>query len=521
MLIIKLIKTNQSDNLDGGSMINSIGSASISTLQPGSLAASKSKVQAPQEEKLYCQATVSDQVDIRPQTKLEKVLAATSAKAAQLEQDLEPHVPGQVIVKTKGSLMQSTGNIAKKYGATVLEKFSNETSVFKGMQGEMLHIQLPEGMTTAQAMAAMQEDPEIEYAVPNSIYTLEDDVPSQAPAEGGSTTVKADQGKVPNDLDSKLWGLKNDGQDGGTPGVDIDASLAWQKTTGLPNGQGPIIAVIDTGVDYNHPDLVNNIWTNTGEIPGNGIDDDGNGVVDDVHGYNAFDDNGDPMDVHSHGTHCAGTIAAEGDNGQGVVGVNWHATIMPIKIFDNNGRTNAAAIIRGINYASKNGARITSNSWGGGEANPAIKEAFARSSALHIMAAGNSSDNNDETPHFPSSYDLPNSIAVAATDRNDELCYFSCYGEKSVDIAAPGEDIYSTIPGGGYGNKSGTSMATPHVSGAAGLLLAMDPTMSNDEIKTRLFEGADKVEGLKGVVSTGARLNVNGAMEYNYQSPKA
>ena len=138
-------------------MINSIGSASISTLQPGSLAASKSKVQAPQEEKLYCQATVSDQVDIRPQTKLEKVLAATSDKAAQLEQDLEPHVPGQVIVKTKGSLMQSTGNIAKKYGATVLEKFSNETSVFKGMQGEMLHIQLPEGMTTAQAMAAMQD----------------------------------------------------------------------------------------------------------------------------------------------------------------------------------------------------------------------------------------------------------------------------------------------------------------------------------------------------------------------------
>ncbi|MGM9992410.1 MAG: S8 family peptidase [Candidatus Bruticola sp.] len=494
-------------------MINSIGSAYISNLQPGSTA-TIAKAQPPQEETVYCQASQADQVDIRPQTKLEKALAASSTKAAQLEQDLEPHVPGQVIVKTKGTLMQSTSNIAQKYGAVVLEKFNNKASIFKGMQGEMLHMQLPEGMTTAQALAVMQEDPEIEYAVPNSIYTLEDEVPSEA----GTTSAKlsTSEGKVPNDLDSKLWGLKNDGQDGGTPGVDIGATQAWQKTTGLPNGQGPIIAVIDTGVDYNHPDLVNNIWTNPGEIPGNGIDDDGNGVVDDVHGYNAFSDNGDPMDVHSHGTHCAGTIAAEGNNGQGVVGVNWQATVMPVKIFDDNGRTNAAAIIRGINYASNNGARITSNSWGGGEANLAIRDAFAHSKALHIMAAGNSADNNDQVPHYPGSYPLHNSITVAATDRNDKLAKFSCYGKESVHIAAPGKDIYSTVPGGGYASKSGTSMATPHVSGAAGLLLAMDPTMSNDELKTRLLEGSDKIDGLQNVVSSGGRLNVNKAMEYEY-----
>ncbi len=501
-------------------MINSISGASISSLRPEATTVKPANIQ-PQQTVNATPREVSDQVDIKPQTQLEKTLAATSAKAAQIEQDLGEHVPGQVIVKTKGSLMKGCVDLAKKYGGTLLERFDMPHGLMKSSQGDLLHIQLPEGMSTAQAMAAMQEDPDVEYAVPNTVYTMEDEVPSEASAadagQGGASGVQ--KGKIPNDLDPKLWGLHNTGQDNGNEGSDIGATLAWQKTTGLPNGQGPIIAVIDTGVDYNHPDLKNNIWTNPGEIPGNGIDDDGNGVIDDVHGYNANADNGDPMDAHSHGTHCAGTIAAEGDNGQGVVGVNWHATVMPIKIFDDKGHTDAASIIRGINYAARNGARISSDSWGGGPANPAIKEAFANSGMLNIIAAGNSSQNNDVNPHYPSSYDLPNIIAVAATDRNDSLAWFSCYGEKSVDIAAPGKDIYSTVPGGGYDFKSGTSMATPHVSGAAGLLLAMDPTMSNDEIKTRLLEGADKVRGLEGKMTTGARLNVNGAMENYYKKP--
>ena len=173
--------------------------------------------------------------------------------------------------------------------------------------------------------------------------------------------------------------------------------------------------------------------------------------------------------------------------------------------------------MRAIRYATKNGARVTSNSWGGGAADPAIRDAFANSPALHIMAAGNSGSNNDTRPHYPSSYDLPNNIAVAASDRNDRLASFSCYGENSVDLAAPGVEIYSTIPGGGYANKSGTSMATPHVAGAAGLLLASDPNMSNDELKTRLLEGADKLDSLQGKVATGARLNIAKAITMEYE----
>ena len=495
-------------------MISGIGNNNIAAMQSLRSMAETAAPQVQSEPEAVAQNT-NDSCDVRPQTKLDKMLGATAAKAAELEASLEPHVPGQVIVKTKGSLFQSSGSIAKDYGAKVLCKFDMPNDLTKGVSGDMLQLQLPEGVSTAQAMAAMMEDPNIEYVVPNTVYTLDDPEP-QGDGVGGGVN-DAGEGKRPNDLKDDLWGMDNHGQKGGKVDADIDAPEAWQKTTGLPNGQGPIIAVIDTGVDYNHPDLKNNIWTNPGEIPGNGIDDDGNGVIDDVHGYNANKDNGDPMDAHSHGTHCAGTIAAEGNNNQGVVGVNWHATIMPVKIFDDNGSTNAAAIIRGINYATKNGARVTSNSWGGGMANPAIKEAFESSGALHIMAAGNSSQNNDLNPHYPSSYRVRNSIAVASTDRNDKLSYFSCYGKESVDIGAPGSDILSTVPGGGYGVKSGTSMATPHVTGAAGLLLAMDPTMSNDEIKTRLLEGADKIDALDGKVASGGRLNVNNAMEFDYQ----
>lgn len=458
--------------------------------------------------------SASDSVEVRPQSSLERLLAATAPDASRLEADLGEHVPGEVLVKLKSQPpTQSQNSFAQRFGATVLERFDFPKEIYQNFKGEMLHLKLPEGMTTAQALAAMQQDPRVEYVMPNNVYTLDD-----PPAENASASAQgaaADAPKTPNDLKPELWGLNNTGQKGGTPDADIDAPEAWAVTTGNPNG--PLIAVIDTGVDYKHPDLVNNIWTNPGEIAGDGIDNDGNGVIDDVHGYNAYAQTGDPMDGHSHGTHCAGSIAAEGNNDQGVVGVNWRARIMPVKIFSDSGSTNSAAIVRGILYATKNGARVTSNSWGGGAADPAIRDAFANSPALHIMAAGNSGSNNDTRPHYPSSYDLPNNIAVAASDRNDRLASFSCYGENSVDLAAPGVEIYSTIPGGGYANKSGTSMATPHVAGAAGLLLASDPTMSNEEIKTRLLEGADKLESLQGKVATGARLNIAKAITMEYE----
>ncbi|MCA9790384.1 MAG: S8 family serine peptidase, partial [Candidatus Eremiobacteraeota bacterium] len=200
-------------------------------------------------------------------------------------------------------------------------------------------------------------------------------------------------------------------------------------------------------------------------------------------------------------------------------GVNWDAQLMGVKIFSDTGNTNAAAIVRGILYATANGARITSNSWGGGAYNEAIRDAFANSPALHIMAAGNSGTDNDAAPHYPSSYDLPNILAVASTDRNDQRSSFSSYGVNSVDLAAPGSDIYSTLPNGQYGVKSGTSMATPHVTGVAGLIATAYPEASNDEIKARLLGSVVPQDNLQGKVLSGGRVNAANAVENDTTAP--
>ncbi|MFN8606479.1 MAG: S8 family peptidase [Vulcanimicrobiota bacterium] len=410
---------------------------------------------------------------------------------------------GQLLVRLRDGMGLEGGSLTETYGTTVKEDLTPPGEARAADGSKLLLMNLAPGQDTKAMQRLMSLDARVEYAELNYRYFLDEQAPAQQ--------------NIPNDLQPSLWGLNNTGQNGGKPDADIDAPEAWAIHTGRHDA--PVIALIDTGVDYNHPDLKDNLWTNPGEIPGNGIDDDGNGVVDDVHGYNAFENSGDPMDGHSHGTHCAGTIAGVGNNGQGVVGVNQHANLMAVKIFNNSGSTNAAAIVRGINYATRMGARLTSNSWGGGAASQAIYDAFNSSPALHIMAAGNDGTDNDKSPHYPSSYDLPNNVAVAASDRNDQRASFSCYGAKSVDIAAPGKDIYSTIPGGKYGTKSGTSMATPHVTGVAGLVVSMNPELSNDEIKARLYDGADKLTNWQGIVDGGRRLNAYGALTVHAEAP--
>jgi serine protease len=413
-------------------------------------------------------------------------------------------IPGEVIVRLKGDTHSLTDSFADKYNATVADSFSfGQQGIVD--RGKLLQLVLPEGVSTEQAIAEMQKDDQVAYAEPNFIITLDQQPPAQQQPPTPPT-----QG-FPNDLDSKLWGLNNTGQDGGKADADIDAPEAWTIHTGRKDA--PIIAVIDTGVDYNHADLKANMWTNPGEIAGDGIDNDNNGYVDDVHGINAFASTGDPMDGHGHGSHCAGTIAGVGNNGEGVVGVNHQANIMGIKIFSDEGSTNTAAILRGIEYATKMGAKITSNSWGGNFPSKAQEEAFKASPALHIMAAGNNGFNNDIIPNYPSNYEMPNNIAVAASDRNDERASFSCYGATKVDIAAPGVDIYSVAPGGGYQSMSGTSMATPHTSGVAGLVASMYPDLTAEEIKAKVLNGADKLENWKGVVLDGNRLNAEGALK--------
>lgn len=334
---------------------------------------------------------------------------------------------------------------------------------------------------------------------------------------------------TPNDAEfGKLYGLHNQGQTGGTAGADIKATRAWDITTG---SHDVIVGVIDTGIDYTHPDIKANYWTNPGESgmdtrgrnkAFNGIDDDGNGFVDDVRGWDFANNDNDPMDDNDHGTHCAGTIGGVGNDGQGVVGVNWQVSLVGIKFLDGNGSGTLENAIKAIEYATKLGVSLTSNSWGGGGYSPTVEAAIAAAEArdiLFVAAAGNDGDDNDSTPHYPASFTLSNIISVAATDHKDALPYFSCYGAKSVDIAAPGVDIWSAKPGGGGQLMSGTSMATPHVAGAAALIKAAYPDLSAAEIKARIIYNADKQPGLAGKSLSGGRLNAAAALEDDSLAP--
>lgn len=426
--------------------------------------------------------------------------------------------PGELIVKLDGAIENNVmSDFASEYGAKVIEKFDLPDQVFKSIGGDMLRLKLPAGIDPFEAIAAMKDDQRVSYAEPNQIITLDEFQANTTPPQENQG--QQGQNGEPNDLDPKLWGLKNTGQTGGTAGADVSAVDAWKINTGDSSDNGPLIAVIDTGIDYNHPDLKDNMWTNPGEIAGDGIDNDGNGVVDDMHGYYPAANSGNPMDGHSHGTHCAGTIAGVGDNGQGVTGVMQDARLMAVKIFSDSGRTTAADIVKGINYTTRMGADITSNSWGGGGYSQAIKDAFASNDALHVIAAGNSNYDNDTRDNFPSNYELDNIVAVAATNHDDRKASFSQWGAKNVDVSAPGRNIWSTTPGESYGNKSGTSMATPHVSGGAGLIMSQFPNASNAEVKTRLIYGSDRVDALNDISVSDGRVNFANSMEDDKIAP--
>ncbi len=318
---------------------------------------------------------------------------------------------------------------------------------------------------------------------------------------------------VPNDPQfSGLWGM-----------AAIDAPAAWDVSVGT---QDVVVAIIDTGIDYTHPDLMGNLWVNPGEIAANGIDDDGNGYIDDVYGINAAAHSGNPYDDNGHGTHVAGTIGASGNDGFGVVGVNWNVRIMPLKFLTASGSGTLSGAMEAIDYmvAMKNrgvNIRLSNNSWGGGGYSQALNNAIARArdaGILFIAAAGNESNDNDAHASYPAGYDLSNVVSVAAVDQNFNLAYFSNFGAQTVDIAAPGVSILSTVPGGGFAKLSGTSMATPHVTGALALLLASEPGITNEAAVARLYDAAVPVASLSGVVRTGRLLNV-GRMVTNQTAP--
>ncbi len=383
----------------------------------------------------------------------------------------------------------------------VLNRQNNAESGKKLAHTRVDVVKLPRELPVEAAVKRYEASPDVEYAEPDFVFE-----PSQ--------TTSANDPSYP-----KLYGLNNTGQTGGTAGADINAPEAWSTTTGDAE---VVVAVIDTGTDTNHPDLKNNLWTNPGETAANGVDDDNNGYVDDVDGWDFYNNDAtvyDAADGDKHGTHVAGTIAGQGNNDLGVVGVNWKAKIMPLKFLGPNGGYTSDAV-EAINYAVAKGAKISNNSWGGGGYSQTLKDAIHRADAsghLFVAAAGNGGsdgvgDDNDATPHYPSSYDNPNLVSVAATDSKDALAGFSNYGAASVDLSAPGVSILSTLPGDTYGGYSGTSMATPHVSGVAALLKSKNPTADDATIKEQILKSVDARSNLSGKTATGGRLNAAGAL---------
>jgi thermitase len=311
------------------------------------------------------------------------------------------------------------------------------------------------------------------------------------------------------------WALNNRGQDGGKARADIDALEAWGITKGSDE---IVVAVLDTGVDYTHIDLRSNMWTRPDSVPA--YSDDEIGSFNDQFGFDVSSRFSDPMDENGHGTHCSGIIGAEGDNEEGIAGVNWNVRIMPLKFLGRGGFGSTSDAIKAINYAidrKKHGVnvRVINASWGSTMYSRALESAIkaaGENGILFVAAAGNNGTNNDNRPHYPSNYDLPNVVSVAATDRGDQLTSFSNFGVKTVHIAAPGREIESTWLGDSYREASGTSMATPHVAGVAALILAREPNMSVAQLRQRLLAAVDKLPSLAGKVKSGGRLNAAKAL---------
>ncbi len=401
------------------------------------------------------------------------------------------YVEGELLVKFKNGTASQLARMANnQIGASVLEEFPDL---------KWQRVKLPENLSVRDAIAHYENLAEVEYVQPNFYYSLL---------------------ATPNDpqFPANLYGLGK-----------ISAPSAWDLSTGSSN---IVVADIDTGMRYTHEDLAANAWTNPGEIAGNNIDDDNNGFIDDVHGWDFFYNDSNPADdttgFGGHGTHTAGTIGAVGNNAKGVVGVNWNVKLMAIKIYSPAGTDSTSAmLINAYNYVrmmKNRGAniRVTNNSYGGcneacgyDQATKDALDAMGDADILNVFAAGNSGTNNETTPHFPSNYTSPSVLAVAASTSTDARAGFSNYGAVSVDLAAPGSGIVSTVSSSdtSYGTKSGTSMATPHVAGAAALLAAYNPNLSAQSLKATLMNTVDVLPAWNGIVKTGGRLNVFNALQ--------
>lgn len=426
---------------------------------------------------------------------------------------IAPYATNQVLVKFKTSVnLQKANHIrqeilglkSKQLGHTKIEHWNLPPTI---IADNILFNNIEEVITH------YSNHPDIEFIEPN--YSISLNLNSNDPRF------------------TQLWGLNNEGQTGGLADADIDAPEAWDIIKESPNIK---IGVIDTGIDWTHPDLVDNIWQNMGEDIDNdgqviqwngttwefdpddinGIDDDGNGYADDFVGWDFVNDDNNPYDDNAHGTHVAGTIGAEGNNAEGVIGVTWDVQLAALKFLDSLGSGYTSDAIIAIDYAREMGFHLTNNSWGGSGFSSALYNAISQandSGQLFVAAAGNSREDTDVIPHYPSAYDLPNIIAVAATNHQDNLAFFSSYGATTVDLAAPGQSIYSCIPGNAYASYNGTSMATPHVSGAIALIWENCNALSHLDVKERLLSNVDLIPAMAAKGVSEGRLNILNALQ--------
>jgi len=360
-------------------------------------------------------------------------------------------------------------------------------------------VSLPQNTRLNQIIRQLRLDPNVLHVEPNFRVDLD-----QSPSDL----------ELPNDFYfDRSWGLNNTGQFDGTIDADIDLPEAWELGTG---SKEVVVAVVDTGIDFFHPDVRENVWINANEIPGNGLDDDNNGYIDDVHGYDFVSDDGDPFDDQSHGTHVAGIVGAVTNNRQGSTGVTQQVSMMAIKTFGVRGTADVATVARGVRYAIDHGARIINASWGvdvRSEIMRALVEEAAEADVLFVAAGGN---RQSDQLFYPAAFD--DTVGVGATDKNDQRTRFSNFG-PFIDLAAPGQTIFSTMPDNRFGFLSGTSMAAPHVTGAAVLVQARHPDWSSTDLTRMLLNAVDPIQPDKYIGS--GRLNVFKAQQTIERLPRA
>ena len=436
---------------------------------------------------------------------LQQRLIQTKERAQQIESQLGEHTEDQVLLKVGSELKPGElKQLASDYNATILKQLDIPEVMKDKFGGRLLLLRTGPDISEAETLAALEGDERVLLATANDTMELMD---------GKERPVNR-----PNDLHGEQWALHNENVRGGLPGADISALEAWGVTTGKGAGKGgPIVAVIDSGIDAFHEDLKANMWINPNEIR-DGKDNDLDGFVDDIHGLNAVDESGNIFDEVGHGTHVAGIIGAAGNNDKGITGVNWDSQLLGVKIADGE-RVSLVAAISGTLYATERGARIANHSWGGPRRNPILEDVMKSSPMLHVCAAGNAQKDSDVEPFYPAGFDAPNIISVGASTRRDNALFFSNWGANTVDVHAPGARVYSTLPVHRYDELSGTSMAAPHVSGVAALIASEYPEATNQQIKDRLMYSSDPIEEMRPLSVSGGRLNAFKALEDDKVAP--